>query len=43
MTALKLGFQISLNEIRADEFYAILIVADERERLEQNRLSDAQR
>jgi len=37
--ALKLGVRISLDEIRADEFYAMLILEEERERLDQERIN----
>jgi hypothetical protein len=36
--ALKLGIRISLEEIRADEFYAMLVLEEERERLDQERI-----
>ena len=36
--ALKLGVRISLTEIAADEFQAMLIIAEERDRLERERL-----
>jgi hypothetical protein len=36
--ALKLGVRISLYEIRADEFYAMLILEEEREWLDQERI-----
>ena len=38
MAALKLGVRISLEEIRADEFQAMLIVAEERDLLEREKL-----
>jgi len=40
-TALKLGVQISLEEIRADEFYTMLILEEERERLDREQLNCA--
>ena len=39
MAALKLGVRISLDEIKADEFQAMLIVAEERDLLERERFS----
>ena len=38
MAALKLGVRISLEDIRADEFQAMLIVAEERDLLEREKL-----
>jgi hypothetical protein len=38
MAALKLGVRISLDEIREDEFRAMLIVAEERDLLEREKL-----
>lgn len=38
MGALKLGIRLGLDEIRADEFSAMLIVAEERDLLERDRL-----
>ena len=38
MAALKLGVTISLEEIRADEFQAMLIIAEERDLLERDKL-----
>ncbi len=38
MAALKLGVTISLEEIKADEFQAMLIVAEERDLLEREKL-----
>ena len=38
MAALKLGVRISLEDIRADEFQAMLIVAEERDLLERAKL-----
>jgi hypothetical protein len=35
--ALKLGVPIGLGEIRADEFYAMLILEDERDQLDRER------
>lgn len=35
--ALNLGIHIGLEDIRADEFYALLILNDEREELERER------
>ena len=37
MNALKLSIHIGLDEICADEFYAMLIIADERDRLEREK------
>jgi len=36
--ALKLGVQIGLDEIRADEFAAMLILEEEREQLKSERI-----
>jgi hypothetical protein len=36
--ALKLGVRIGLDEIRADEFYGLLILEDEREQLDRERI-----
>ena len=36
--ALKLGIHLGLDDIRADEFYAMLILEDEREKLEREKL-----
>jgi hypothetical protein len=41
MCALKVGVQIGLTEIRADEFYAMLIIAEERDMLEREKLPGA--
>jgi hypothetical protein len=41
MCALKVGVQIGLTEIRADEFYAMLIIAEERDTLEREKLQAA--
>jgi hypothetical protein len=38
MGALKLGVKISLDEIKADEFQAMLIIAAERDALEREKL-----
>lgn len=38
MNALKLGVNISLEEIAADEFQAMLIIAGERDLLEREKL-----
>ena len=38
MGALKLGVHIALDEIRADEFCAMLIIAEERDLLEREKL-----
>ena len=38
MCALKLGVRISLDEIAADEFQAMMIIAEERDRLEREKL-----
>ena len=37
MCALKLGVRISLDEIRADEFYAMLTISEERDLLDRER------
>jgi hypothetical protein len=37
--ALKLGVHLSLDDIRADEFYAMLILEDEREKLDREQLN----
>jgi len=37
-TALKLGVKLSLDEIAADEFHAMLIVEEEQARWEEERL-----
>ena len=36
--ALKLGIHVALDDIRADEFYAMLILEDEREKLDREQL-----
>jgi hypothetical protein len=36
--ALKLGIRISLEEIRADEFYALVVLEEERDRLDREKL-----
>ncbi len=41
--ALKLGVRIGLDEIRADEFRAMLTVEEERERLDRERFEDRRR
>jgi hypothetical protein len=38
MGALKLGFSISLEEINADEFQAMMIITEERDALEREKL-----
>jgi hypothetical protein len=38
--ALKMGFRIGLDEIRADEFRAMLTVEEERETLDRERFED---
>jgi hypothetical protein len=38
MGALKLGFTISLEEINADEFQAMMIITEERDALEREKL-----
>jgi hypothetical protein len=40
MRALKLGVRISLDEIRADELEAMLIIAEERDLLEREKSSE---
>jgi hypothetical protein len=37
--ALNLGIHIGLDDIRADEFYTMLILEEERDRLERERAS----
>jgi hypothetical protein len=37
--ALKLGFRISLDEIRADEFRALMVLEEEQERFDRERLN----
>ena len=37
--ALKLGIHFGLDDIRADEFYAMLILEDEREKLDREQLN----
>ena len=39
MAALKLGVRISLDDIKADEFQAMLIIAEERDLLDRERIS----
>ncbi len=39
LAALNLGLHIGLDDIRADEFYAMLILDDERDQLERERLN----
>lgn len=41
--ALKMGIAISLAEIRADEFFAMQILDEERDRLERERLNTSRR
>ena len=41
--ALKLGVKISLDEIRADEFHAMLILEEEKEQLDRERVSGDRR
>jgi hypothetical protein len=41
--ALKMGVRIGLDEIRADEFRAMLTVEEERERLDRERFEDRRR
>ena len=38
MGALKLALSLSIDEIRADEFYTMLIIAEERDLLEREKL-----
>jgi len=38
--ALKLGLRVGLDEVRADEFYAMLVVEEEHDQMERERLSD---
>ena len=37
--ALKLGIHLTLDDIRAEEFYAMLILEDEREKLDREQLN----
>ena len=39
--ALKLGFRIGLDEIRADEFAALMVVEDEQQQLEAEQAHDS--
>ena len=39
MSALKLGVRISLDEIKTEEFYAMLIADNERDQAERERMS----
>ena len=39
MAALKLGVRISLDEIAADEFYAMQVIAEKRDLLEREKLN----
>jgi len=39
--ALKLGVHIGLDEIRADEFFAMLVITEERDLLERERMPGA--
>jgi hypothetical protein len=41
--ALKLGVKISLDEIRADEFHAMLILEEEKEQLDRERVNGDRR
>jgi hypothetical protein len=41
MNAMKLGVRVSLDDIAADEFQAMLIIAEERDLLERERLPHA--
>ena len=41
--ALKLGVKVSLDEIRADEFYAMLILEEEKEQLDRERVNGDRR
>ena len=36
--ALKLGIRISLEEIRADEFYALVVLEEERDKLDREKV-----
>ena len=38
--ALKLGIHLCLDDIRADEFYAMLILEDEREKLDREHMQN---
>lgn len=38
-TALKLGVRIGLDEIRADEFRALVVLEEEQERLDREKLN----
>jgi hypothetical protein len=39
MAALKLGMKVSLEEVAADEFQAMLIIAEERDLLERDKMT----
>ncbi len=39
--AMKLGFRVGLEEVLADEFYAMLILEEERDRWEREKLPGA--
>ena len=41
--ALKLGVRVSLDEIRADEFHAMLILEEEKEQLDRERVNGDRR
>ena len=41
MGALKLALSLSIDDIRADEFYTMLIIAEERDLLERERMPGA--
>jgi len=41
--ALNLGIHIGLDDIRADEFYTMLILEDERDQLERERIREGNR
>ena len=41
--ALKLGVKVSLDEVRADEFYAMLILEEEKEQLDRERVNGDRR
>ncbi len=38
-SALKLGIHVGLDEIRADEYYAMAVIEDERDKLDRERMN----
>lgn len=39
-SALKMGVHIGLDDIRADEFYAMVVIDDEREKFDRERMNN---